>query len=350
MTLPIYGFSFIRNGVYFDYPFQECLQSLNELCPEIYIAVGAGEDDTEEILAQYPFIKSTKTIWDKKLMGDGGQILSEQTNIALDFLRNDKSEEIKAWGFYLQGDELIHQDEVDLIRSDIEKAEREGYDAVRFRYWHFWLDHHHVAISKRWYPAEVRAIKLAGKAKSFGDAQGFKGQEKVLDSEASIFHYGHVRDKQKREEKQELLMKMIRPSEKLKKYINREKKDFAKTKTAPWLGKHPRWMKERIIRMGDEWEFPTQKKLCLIDPLGEVKKAWLDDIHAEGVRVVQKRSEVQAGEVEVNLTKNRPWYKLCGCWLPEKMESPLARPWGPRIQFYQKLFTKKISLKHYKGF
>lgn len=104
-------------------------------------------------------------------MGDGGQILSQQTNIALDALRAAHGSEDDAWGVYLQCDELIHEDEVARIKEDIE-----------------------VALSKRWYPHEVRAIKLKSDIKSFGDAQGFSGVTKSYESECRILHYGHVRE------------------------------------------------------------------------------------------------------------------------------------------------------------
>ena len=74
--------------------------------------------------------------------------------------------------------------------------------------------------------------------------KGFLGFTKVYDSDAHIFHYGHVRDKEKKQAKQELLLKMIRPVEKLKKYQKREQKDFQKTETLSYYGPHPQVMRE----------------------------------------------------------------------------------------------------------
>ena len=47
MTAPrVSGFTFVRNGVKFDYPVLESLRSLLPLVEELVIVVGKGEDET----------------------------------------------------------------------------------------------------------------------------------------------------------------------------------------------------------------------------------------------------------------------------------------------------------------
>ena len=40
------GFTFVRNGVKYDYPFLESINSLLPVCDHIVVAVGHSEDDT----------------------------------------------------------------------------------------------------------------------------------------------------------------------------------------------------------------------------------------------------------------------------------------------------------------
>ncbi|HEY5615046.1 MAG TPA: glycosyltransferase family 2 protein, partial [Bacteroidota bacterium] len=46
--MKVSGFSFVRNAVKYDYPFEESIRSILPLCDEFVIAVGASEDDTLE--------------------------------------------------------------------------------------------------------------------------------------------------------------------------------------------------------------------------------------------------------------------------------------------------------------
>jgi len=46
--MKVSGFTFVRNGVKYDYPFLESINSLLPICDEIVVAVGQSEDDTLE--------------------------------------------------------------------------------------------------------------------------------------------------------------------------------------------------------------------------------------------------------------------------------------------------------------
>ena len=133
----IYGFTFLRDGVRHDYTFRESLVSLSKLCTKIFVALGKNDDGTADALKEYPFLEIIPTVWNMDMIGDGGLIFSEQTNIALNALRQKHGDEEGAWGVYLQCDEVIHEDDLDLIRRDILHAEKTGYDAMTFRYLHF---------------------------------------------------------------------------------------------------------------------------------------------------------------------------------------------------------------------
>jgi glycosyltransferase involved in cell wall biosynthesis len=113
--MKISGFTFIRNGVELDYPFIESITSVLPAVDEMVIVVGDCSDGTKEkILAlQDPKIRIINTVWDESLR-KGGEILAQQTNIALDHITGD-------WGFYIQGDEVIHEKYLENVRSAMQK-------------------------------------------------------------------------------------------------------------------------------------------------------------------------------------------------------------------------------------
>src|ERR1700678_116319 len=129
--LPIHGFSLIRNGLKYDYPFRESLQSLRALCESVTVAVGRSDDGTEAALAALD-LEQVPTVWDEAKR-QGGVILSEQTNLALAALRGRVKQ---GWAVYLQADELISERDFALIRQDLAQAEAEGCDCLSFRYLH----------------------------------------------------------------------------------------------------------------------------------------------------------------------------------------------------------------------
>ncbi len=261
--IKLYGFSFMKDGVRFDYPFKEMLSCMSSLVEKTYVALGENDDGTSEAVEKFDSVEIIPTVWDMKKVGDGGLIFSEQTNIALHKLRDNHKNELGSWAIYLQSDEIIHEADFEQLRKDIEEAEKQGCDAVRFRYFHFWMSHYQIAVNKRWYPHEIRAIKVNSNVENFGDAQGFSKFTKVYESDVSIFHYGHVRDLGKREAKQKDLINRIRPGKKFEKYLNREKRAFSKTKVRPLMIRHSKVMKDRIEKMG-EASFIEFKKLIYV--------------------------------------------------------------------------------------
>jgi hypothetical protein len=338
-TPVLYGFTFIRNGIKYDYPFVESLTSLTQLCDSSVVIVGDSEDETKEYVEKIDKLVIDDSVWDPNMMGDGGQILSFQTNIALDKVREINGENQDSWAFYLQGDEVIHEDDFNIIKKDIIKASEQGCDAISFRYWHFWLDHNHVAVSERWYPQEVRAIKLNSNIRSFGDAQGFSGVKKTFESNAFIYHYGHVRDKEKREAKQKLLMEMIRPASKLSKYLKREKASFSQTKTLPWFGAHPKVMFERIKKMGDVLNLEERSRVSIVDSEGLLSDDFLKRINAKEVVIVKSQDKN-------SLSIDKTLFEKVGLIKSpiRKMDSKIAREWDIETQMSLELYLNNISL------
>jgi len=341
----VFGFTLLRNAVKYDYCFKESLHSLLNVCENAYIALDKGEDTTAESLSDLSHLKLIDSPWDMNNR-QGGIVLSQQTNVALEALRADHRQTLGAWGFYLQADEVLHEDDRELILKDIQLADEMNYDAISFRYLHFWQSHHSIAINKKWYPQEIRAIKLNTPIESWGDAQSFRHHQKVFQSEARIFHYGHVREEDKYKSKKADILKMYHSDQKMKKYVRREKRFDNQTEVLPYWGPQPHWMKERIERMGEVWSAPEVDEVTIFgDP--ELYSSHLKNkIKARNIFWVDVMSDVDKSQ------KNNFIIPLPGFWqkvfypskVPLKMRSPLALSWNLDFLLTLKLSEKKIGV------
>ena len=113
--MTISGFSYIRNGFKYQYPFLQSIQTLLLFCDEVVVAVGQSTDGTWEALGELqknnPQLQLIDTVWDEKLR-QSGKVFAQQANIALRACTGD-------WIFHLQADELIHQNDIPLIKKTI---------------------------------------------------------------------------------------------------------------------------------------------------------------------------------------------------------------------------------------
>jgi hypothetical protein len=311
---------------------------------EIFLALDRGEDTTSDSLKEFPKLKIIESKWDMTITK--GHVLSVETNKALKALREVHSSDGK-WGIYLQADEVLHEDDYELLISDIEKAEATGCDALSFRYLHFWQTHHHLAIAKNWYPEEIRAIKLNSSVVSYGDAQSFKNHQKVYQSEARIFHYGHVRDQSIYKNKMEDMSKLYDSDAKKSKYYNEKDRDKNYTDCVLYYGTHPKWMKDRILRMGDIWCLPELEKVYLIGEKSNYSESVLNSINSKQVIWIHNKKEAITTDKSkiVNLKIGFLDKIFKRSHVPSKMKSKIARNWSNDFVFILKLSEKEIGFK-----
>lgn len=335
--MKIFGFSLLRNGVKYDYPFLESLGSLAELSEKIFLALGNSDDNTNAALQAIPNLVMIPTIWDEN-MRKSGLILSQQSNIALGALRKEERE---GWAFYLQADEVLHEKDFPLIRSDLQKAEQSGCDAVSFRYLHFWHSYQKIAVGKRWYPQEIRAIKVNSEIESYGDAQSFRSAQKVFFSEAHIYHYGHVREEVAYQKKLSDFGRWWHGDEELKKVLAKGAKKDLQEENISYLGSHPKWMQKRMPSFTSEkkeiWAFGNKNDFPWIQ---EANIHWTLDPH----------EILRAGNPSSVLLQNfpllyRPLQWLCfRSVVPLKMKSPQGRPWDKNFWAMLKFSEKNFKL------
>jgi hypothetical protein len=197
--MKVSAFTFLRNGQKFGYPFVESIRSVLPLVDEFVIALGPCDDDTEKMLREIgdAKIKIINTQWNERIRNDysiKGFVYGQQKSIALFNCTGD-------WAFYLEGDEVIHENDLQKIRAAMEKhLDDPRVEAIAFDYLHFYGNANTYAWSPRWYRSEVRILRNTipawGPKGLFFivlDTQKHGRYPRAVHSGATIYHYGWVR-------------------------------------------------------------------------------------------------------------------------------------------------------------
>ena len=146
VSVSVSGFTFIRNGVELGFPFEASIRSLLPLVDEFVIAVGASADATLERVRAIadPKIRIIETRWNER-MADRGFVYAQQKMIAQFACTGD-------WAFYLEGDEVVHEDDLAAIRASLVRHHNNSeVEALVFDYHHFYGSPDWVSISPGWY-------------------------------------------------------------------------------------------------------------------------------------------------------------------------------------------------------
>ncbi|MCL0074734.1 glycosyltransferase [Thermodesulfovibrionales bacterium] len=196
-------FTFLRNANILGYPFIESIKSVLPLCDEYIVNVGDSEDNTLEMVKSIgdPKIRVIQSQWNEA-MKRKGYVYGQQKMIALFNCTGD-------WAFYLEADEVIHEDDLPKIREAMQKYLRnDGVEALVFDYIHFYGNHKTYAWSHAWYRREARVIKNS--IRSFAPDGLFfvvlesnkKGRyPRAALADATVYHYGWVRSEKQMNEK-----------------------------------------------------------------------------------------------------------------------------------------------------
>lgn len=283
--MKISGFSLVRNAVTFDYPFLESISSILPLCDEFVIAVGTSSDETLQKLKSLnsPKIKLIQTVWDESLR-TGGQVLAQQTNIALDHVSGD-------WAFYLQADEVVHENDLEKIRESMLKNHGDKrVEGLLFPYKHFYGSYRYIGSSRRWYRNEVRIIRTGIGVRSWGDAQGFRidGRKlRVKPVDATIYHYGWVKPPEKMQAKQQSFNRLWHSDEWMKQHIGTSSEfDYNNgTELTRFTDSHPAVMHDRI--KNEHWNFEYDETKVK-EPLKNKILEWIEA--KTGLRIGEYRN------------------------------------------------------------
>jgi glycosyltransferase involved in cell wall biosynthesis len=187
--MKVSGFTIVRNARKYNYPVLESIKSILPICDEFIVNVGDSDDDTLDLIALLndKKIKIIETKWD---MSQGKEVLSTQTNIALSHCKGD-------WAFYLQSDEVIHEDDLPRLKKRMEESlADEDIDVLRFKWFHFYGSYYRYRIDSGWYQKQDRIIRNNGQVESFGDAYAFRRKDgkplRRKNTGCFLYHYGWV--------------------------------------------------------------------------------------------------------------------------------------------------------------
>ena len=261
--MKVCGFTFIRNAVKFDFPIVEAINSVMPLCDHFVVAVGDSDDDTRSLIENLAPGKITiiDTVWNKDLK-EGGRVYADETNKAIDAIQEEFE-----WCFYIQGDEVLHEKYLSVVRAAMEEhLENKQVEGLLFDYKHFYGSYDYVGDCRHWYRKEIRVIRNDKSIRSYKDAQGFRKDNRklqVVQVPAEIFHYGWVRHPKHMQEKVESVKAFydgISEEEAQKKASELEFNYGAEYDAlAKFTGSHPEIMKERIKRLNWDFDADTQK-------------------------------------------------------------------------------------------
>lgn len=250
------GFTFIRNAVKFDFPIVEAITSILPICDEFVVAVGQSDDSTLQLIREIApqKIRIIETVWDETLQ-EGGSVYAKETDKAFRAI-SEKSD----WAFYIQGDETVHEKDLPVIKAAMQRWKEDAtVDGLLFDYIHFYGSYDFIGDSPTWYRKEIRVVKNNKNIYSYRDAQGFRknNNEKlsVKPIEASMYHYGWVKDPRVMQEKHLHIHKYWYGDEAEKHVkVAAEGFDYSQIDSlAKFKGTHPQVMKARLQRQN--WQF-----------------------------------------------------------------------------------------------
>ncbi|EAY30335.1 glycosyltransferase family protein [Microscilla marina] len=261
--MKVSGFSFVRNAVKLDYPIVEAITSVLPICDEFVIAIGDSEDETLELIRSIdsPKIKIIETVWDDRLR-EGGRVLAVETDKAFAALAEDSD-----WAFYIQGDEVIHEQYLDNVKQAMLKyKDNPKIDGLLFKYQHFYGSYDYVADSRKWYRREIRVVRNRKDIFAYRDAQGFRKQPndklrvKLID--AYIYHYGWVREPDKQQDKQRAFHSLWKNDDEVAQFVGQASEfDYSNIDSlSVFKGTHPKVMQARIDRMNWKFDHDIAKK------------------------------------------------------------------------------------------
>jgi glycosyltransferase involved in cell wall biosynthesis len=292
--MKISGFSYVRNGIDYDYPFLESIQSILPVCDEFILVLGDSTDASRAEIArlQSSKIKIVDSVWDLSNRR-GGKIFAQQANIGLDHITGD-------WAIHIQADEVIHEKDLPKIVQAIHEHHADPrVEGLLLPFIHFWGSYNYIRTSRRVHKNEIRVLRNNPLVRSYRDSQGFRKYSSIASYEAGekgkkisvkkidapVFHYNGVRTKSIQEKKIYTFKCMYSPEMSITK-DNFGDFDYNNVdRVEKFAGSHPAVMQHRIDRFKQPFIFdPRKAKWRLKDRLMQPIEDWL------GLRVGEYRN------------------------------------------------------------
>jgi hypothetical protein len=262
--MKISGFSYIRNGFKYEYPFLQSIRSVLPVCDEFIVAVGDSADGTREAIKNIgnSKIKIIDTVWDEKLRSNG-RIFAQQANIALQQITGD-------WAFHIQADELIHENDLGKIYEHITAADNDQrIEGLLFDFLNFYGSYKYLNDTRYQHKKEIRIFRNNQNIYSYRDSQGFrkypsyddytnlhKGYKlKVKYINIPVYHYSYVRNPEQMNNKSKFFETFWHDDKYIEqKYQSGQEFNYYDIERIKLFdGKHPSLMKDIIEK--EDWNF-----------------------------------------------------------------------------------------------
>jgi glycosyltransferase involved in cell wall biosynthesis len=202
MRMKISGFTYIRNGLQYFYPFLEAIQSVLPIVDELVVVVGDSTDGTRNAILELNSdkVKIVDTIWDMNLRV-GGKIFAQQANIGLAATTGD-------WAIHIQADEVFHEKDTARLKAYILQYDKNPrVEGLLFPFLNFHGDYDHINTGRKSERFEIRAFRNNAVIRAYRDSQGFrrytsheayeKGERgkklHVIKLDVPVYHYPFVR-------------------------------------------------------------------------------------------------------------------------------------------------------------
>lgn len=276
--MKISGFTYVRNGFKYGYPFIPSIRSLLPLVEELVVVIGDSEDGTREAVVALddPKIRIIDTVWDDTLR-ENGKIFALQSNLGLANINGD-------WAIHLQVDEVLHEQDRERLLEQIKAADKAPeVEGLLFPFYHFWGDFRHIRNTRKTHPFEIRAFKNRGTIKSYKDSQGFRkyaseaayeaGEEgeklKVWNCGVPVYHYSYSRNPSLMKKKAEYFNRFWHDDNWVEKHAKTAPFDFNEVDRLERFDRsHPEYMREVIA--AQDWDFqydPSRSNMSFKDKL-----------------------------------------------------------------------------------
>lgn len=196
--MKVSAFTFIKNGQILGYPFVQSIKSVLPIVDEFVVNVGLSEDNTLEMIEAIDSskIRIINSSWNDNIH-QSGYVYGQQKMIAQFNCTGD-------WAFYIEGDEVYHERDLDKIKKCMEKYHDDSeIEALVFDFKHFYGNANSVLNSPGWYRTEARIIKNS--IRSYAPDGLFwlvlksnkKGRyPKAKHTKATCYHYGWIRNEE----------------------------------------------------------------------------------------------------------------------------------------------------------
>lgn len=191
------GVQIVKNGIKYDYCFEESIKSMLECCDYVVVAYVVSEDETLNVLKVLADANSDKMTL-MILSEDDWNFYQDKQRLA--YITNAAIQMADKMGFTyvlsVQSDEVIHEDSYEHIRSIVARGEHDAYMCTRINLWK--TPYLELNVPNERMPCSKYVIRLAKSCyRTYDDAESFHAPA-TFDyiDEIVMYHMGFVRKKE----------------------------------------------------------------------------------------------------------------------------------------------------------